>query len=418
MLNSKKVFSISLLVSFTAAFCCALLVGCGKENNQESLESKRLLENSTLAIAVSLEDFDTKLSLPSAKDAWLTKQVYEPISSERILQTKSYNSDSQLLMLNFSHNVRFSNGMKLHEKSLASWLDTLAAEGISAKFDETESLLKMETGDPQRLMQKLGDEKYWVFMYDGQNKIGTGPYRLGVSSDSSLVRFTRNAYFDSMAHFSPKKINLHYGKINEKVINQFTQGEIDIAYLSPAEYFEQQHRLNLAEYPDFYHKSSADSAVVWALFEGIDSTLVYQIAKKLYAYPKFFALQGDQWEEQFFPLLPAIPIGTLPLAQHDSTVFAEDIFQKYLQLQGVSMDNASGSIHFFTRPSLPSQSNIDQHLTAEQYQIAKKSNTYIISFNYWTGKIVYQYYITNIDCINFNDLLLQQIHVKRAEELN
>ncbi len=318
-------------------------------------------------------------------------------------------------ILRFNPNLRFSNGENINQEIVQEWFsrlnmpkDLAVLEGMSLKIplDRYESaVLALE--DPSSALYHRAEEF----------PVGTGPWRVAAWNEDISLLLRRNQYQPQQGNV--QEIIFRFVENKSIEIEEFKNGELDIIELSPADRIIYSKKLALDDYSNFRAIPNKSTKSVLAQIETRDSLDAYFINRSFENASGIYRINQIE-EAMTFPDLPDREQVTKITVSDDSTIFTQSIIDSLaLNFQIIDSENEIGeavNIKLFT---------IDHLADEEVLEIWKNrfytnntwatQNTYLTVLNSWSGLLVYQYYIDDIDYFNDTIYNLGSINVKQPE---
>lgn len=318
-------------------------------------------------------------------------------------------------ILRFNPNLRFANGESINQEIVKDWFgrldiprDLVVLEGMS---------LKIPVDRYESAVLALEDPTSAFFLKTEEFPLGTGPWQVAAWNEDISLLLRRNQYHPQQGNV--QEIIFRFVENKSVEIEEFKNGELDIIELSPADRITFSKKLALDDYSNFRAIPNKNTKSVIAQIETKDSLDAYFINRSFENASGIYRF--NQFEEPIiFPDLPDREQVTQLIVSGDSTIFTQSIIDSLsLHFQIIAPKEEKeglAGIKLYTIDHLADEDVLE--IWKNRFYTNKTSvtqNTYLTVLNSWSGLLVYQYYIDDIDYFNDTIYNLGSINVKQPE---
>lgn len=382
-----------------------VIYSCSDVPEKKRIERK--VNNGAVTLALAKSVFATSpFDFSTNKSEFLLYQVYEglfhqggyDISKGRPVADYQFQRDRNLLVVKFVKDYYFSDGTKLDSLSILPWLNYVRTQGVELSYKPSINSLEIKYIDEFSMLEKLCTPKYLLFAVSKGTTIGGGAFAIQSIEAGSGATLKKNEYYPNADSIGLSQINIVFFENIDTLYTNLQKGNVDIAVMDPFQRFIFDEKYARYLHLTFKEEALRDSLVTVLAFSTADTSFhkeMLLIADELSKSNQYTSYDNDR---EIWP-------DSIPMINSDSNFFTNKIVQKLFPSRKRTATDSSKSINVLT-------------LKVKHTEYGSNSNQQQIATNYWSGKVVYQYYIKNIEYFNEGILDLKKVYLERAETLN
>jgi hypothetical protein len=405
-------------------FSLILIMSCAEKNNPIK-DNNRVINDSELRMTLpnDAQQLDPTESIVS--NELLLRQVFEgliELSGDGYIKSALVESmiiDSTKKSINFQlkNGIRFSNGANLDSASLAEWIYDKQQLGFEISIKRNSITIGYNKINDNTALKTLSSHKMLIYNKLDNNYIGTGAFEIDNFDPGSFISFTANKYYFDKDYPKVKRLKIQFSDNALFSINNFVELENDLLFINPEATIHPLNNIDLMQYKSNTKIDSSRNECTYAIMESTDS-VIFSVLKskfvKLDLLPKTTKLRIIQVEDSLYKMA----FDSIPILVTDNSFFSNIVTQQLLfGAKGLPTDS-SRYLQIFSLKNLQNPHDLTEVISKTGTTFIGEEGKSLVLLNSQYGKIVYQYYIKNIEYINNEIVDFKKLELQKAEKLN
>jgi ABC-type transport system substrate-binding protein len=402
-----------------------ILFGSCKDKTMATEVVTRAINAGEIRITLpqSAQEFDPSAS--NVNNEILLRQVYEGLLEQSgeeyvksaLVEKMTVDSTRKSFQFQLKVGIRFSDGSKLDSASLVGWIYDKEQLGFNISFRKNILTIGYNNFNYRAATQLLISHKMLIYRKIQNNIIGTGAFYVEKFAPNSHISLSANEYYFNKDYPKTNRLKVQFSDNPTFAVDNFLALENDLLLLAPQATIQLRDSTELLRYKANTFIDSGQNIHTYAYIENPDS-IVLGLLKAKFQGLIFLNDKSRNMILQNEDSLNIIAYDSIPIIVTNDSFFSDVATDRLLfGTKGLPTDS-SRSIHIFSLANLRNPVNLEEVVSNYQITLNIEPNNSLVLLNSQYGKIVYQYYIKNIEYINNVIIDFKKLELQKAEILN
>lgn len=424
MKKLKSRISTKILFFILQGCLLVLFAGCIKSDKQ-SVDKNRIINEGILRITLATSSQQLDPTASDITDELLLRQIFQGLveklgdnyTKSALVERMKIDSTKKAIQFQLRTNIQFSDGTSLDSISLSSWITDKKQYGFEISLNRNNLTINYNKIDHFAALELISSHKMLIYRDLKDNIYGTGAFAIENYDAGSFLTLVSNPYYFEADYPKLKKIQVQFSNNYNFSVDNFVALENDLLILDPITTYDLRDNIELGR---FNSKSIVDSGrneSVYAIVKIKDSVVSTFLQSKF----ENLVYKTESPTLQYLSSYDSLytkSFDSIPIIVADSNWLTNITVEQLLHGEKGLPTDSSTYIHIFSLKNLKKPKNIDEVLLKSNYTPTELSESNLLLLNSMYGKIVYQYYIKNIEYINNTIIDFKKLELQKAELLN